>query len=309
VAWAGWPGRWNPINSPRDTRNMKNWILAARPKTLSAAIVPVLAGSALAADEPLGVTWWVLACALLGAVFIQIATNFINDALDFRKGTDTVERLGPVRVTQAGLLSAEAVMRGAWLCLFLAALCGIPLLYRGGWPMLVVGLASMAMAYAYTGGPYPLAYHGLGEVFVVAFFGFVAVGGTFYAHSLRLTRPALLVGFAVGCLATVLLVINNLRDVDGDRRSRKRTTVVRFGEVFARIEIAFLALAPFAVVALLARMRGEPWLLLVLLALPLAVAVIAKSIRGRGGELNRVLAIAGALQWAFGLLFVIGSLV
>lgn len=287
---------------------MKNWILASRPKTLSAAIVPVLVGSALAADEPPGVTWWVFVCALLGAVFIQIATNFINDALDFKKGTDTGERLGPLRVTQAGLLSAEAVMRGAWLCLFLAALCGIPLLYRCGWPMLVVGLASIAAAYAYTGGPYPLAYHGLGEVFVMAFFGFVAVGGTFYAHSLQLTRAALLAGFAVGSLGTVLLVVNNLRDVDGDRRNHKRTTVVRFGERFARIEIAFLALAPFAIVALLSWVRQERGLLLVLLALPLAIAVILKSVRGRGAELNRVLAMAGALQWAFGLLFVIGSL-
>ncbi len=287
---------------------MINWILASRPKTLSAAIVPVLVGSALAADEPPGVSCWVFACALLGAVFIQIATNFINDALDFKKGTDTGERLGPLRVTQAGLLSAEAVMRGAWLCLFLAALCGIPLLYRCGWPMLVVGVASIAAAYVYTGGPYPLAYHGLGEVFVIAFFGFVAVGGTFYAHSLQLTRSALLAGFAVGSLATVLLVINNLRDVDGDRRNNKRTTVVRFGERFARIEIAFLALAPFAVVALLAWMRGERGLLLVLLALPLAIAVIVKSMRGRGAELNRVLAMAGALQWVFGLLFVLGSL-
>jgi 1,4-dihydroxy-2-naphthoate polyprenyltransferase len=287
---------------------MRSWILAARPKTLSAAIVPVLVGSALAADEPPGVSWWVFACALLGAVLIQIATNFINDALDFRKGADAGDRLGPLRVTQAGLLSAETVMRGAWLCLFLAAVCGIPLLYRCGWPMLVVGLASIAAAYAYTGGPYPLAYHGLGEVFVVVFFGFVAVGGTFYAHSLQLTRSALLAGFAVGSLATVLLVINNLRDVDGDRRTNKRTTVVRFGERFARAEIALLALAPFAIIALLAWMRSEWWLLLVLLAVPLAVAVIVKSIRGRGAELNRVLALAGALQWAFGLLFVVGSI-
>ncbi len=177
---------------------MRAWLLAARPKTLSAAVVPVLIGSALAADEPTAVTWWVFFCALFGAILIQVATNLINDALDFKRGADTGERLGPVRVTQAGLISAESVMNMAWVCLFGAALCGIPLLVRGGWPMLAVGLASIAMAYAYTGGPYPLAYHGLGELFVIVFFGFVAVGGTFYAHSLQLTRSALLAGFAAG---------------------------------------------------------------------------------------------------------------
>ena len=284
---------------------MRAWILAARPKTLSAAVVPVLMGTALAAHEPAAITWWVFFCALIGAVLIQIATNFINDALDFKKGADTAERLGPVRVTQAGLIRPETVMTAAWICLMGAALCGIPLMIRGGWPMLVIGVASIAAAYAYTGGPYPLAYRGLGEIFVLIFFGFVAVGGTFYAHSLQWTRGALLAGFAAGSLATVLLVINNLRDVEGDRRSDKRTTVVRFGERFARIEIAFFALAPFAAVALI----GRAGLLVTLVAVPLAIAVIVRVMRSRGAELNRCLALAGALQWAFGLLFVIGSMI
>jgi len=287
---------------------MKSWILAARPKTLSAAIVPVLMGSALAAHEPTAITWWVFWCALMGAVLIQIATNFINDALDFKKGADNETRLGPIRVTQAGLLSADAVMTGAWLCLAGAALCGIPLIYRGGWPMLVVGLASIAAAYAYTGGPFPLAYRGLGEVFVLLFFGFVAVGGTFYAHSLQLTPVALLGGFAAGALATVLIVINNLRDVDGDRRSNKRTTVVRFGETFARIEVAFFALAPFAAVGAIAWIQDRWWLLVTLAALPLAAVVIVRVFRSQGAELNSCLGKAGALQWMFGILFVIGSM-
>jgi len=283
---------------------LRAWLLAARPKTLSAAVVPVLMGSALAANEPTAITWWVFFCALFGAVLIQIATNFINDALDFKKGADTSERLGPIRVTQAGLISTRTVMTAAWVCLAGAALCGIPLIYRGGWPMLVIGLASIVAAYAYTGGPYPLAYRGLGEVFVVIFFGLVAVGGTFYAHSLQLTQGAWLAGFAAGSLATVLLVINNLRDVDGDRRSDKRTTVVRFGERFARAEIVFFTLAPFAAVALI----GRPGFLLTLVALPLAIGVIVRVMRSRGAELNRCLGMAGALQWAFGLLFVLGSM-
>jgi 1,4-dihydroxy-2-naphthoate octaprenyltransferase len=288
---------------------MNPWLLAARPKTLSAAVVPVLMGSVLAADEPAAISWWIFACALAGALLIQIATNFINDALDFKKGADTSERLGPVRVTAAGLISAERVMRAAWMCLILAALCGIPLLVRGGWPMLVVGLASIAAAYAYTGGPYPLAYHGLGELFVVVFFGFVAVGGTFYALSLQLTQSALLAGFAAGSLATVLLAINNLRDIDSDRRSNKRTLAVRFGENFARAEVVFFTLAPFVAVAGIAGIRGHGGLLLTLGALPFALLVIAQVFRSRGAKLNRSLAFAGALQWAFGLLFVAGAMI
>lgn len=287
---------------------LRNWLLAARPKTLSAAAVPVMVGTALAADEPAAITWWVFFCALGGAVLIQIATNFINDALDYRKGTDTAERVGPVRVTAAGLVRPETVMRAAYLCLVLAAVCGIPLLYRGGWPMLVVGLSSIAAAYLYTGGPYPLAYHGLGEIFVMIFFGFVAVGGTFYVHSLQLTPSALTAGFAVGALATVLLVVNNLRDAPGDAKTNKRTLVVRFGEGFARAEIVLFALAPFAAVVLLAWMRTQWWLLLPLAALPLALLVIVRSFRLRGAELNRALATAGGLQWAYGILFVIGSM-
>lgn len=286
---------------------MKHWLLAARPKTLSAAAVPVMMGSALAAHEPPGVSWWVFVCAFVGAGLIQIATNFINDALDFKKGTDTAERLGPLRVTQAGLISAQAVMTAAWLCLAGALICGIPLLYRGGWPMLVIGLASVLAAYAYTGGPYPLAYHGLGEIFVLIFFGLVAVGGTFYAHSLQLTQSALAAGVAAGALATVLLVINNLRDVDGDRRSNKRTTVVRFGESFARIEIAMFALLPFVCAAAIAWMTSHAWYLLVLLSLPLAIALIVRVHRSSGRELNRCLAMAGGLQWLFGILFVLGA--
>lgn len=283
---------------------MRAWLMAARPKTLSAAVVPVMMGSALAAHEPTAVTWWVFWCALIGAVLIQIATNLVNDAIDYRKGADTAERLGPVRVTQAGLIAPHTVMAAAWVCLAGAAVCGLPLMVRGGWPMLVIGVTSIVAAYAYTGGPFPLAYKGLGEVFVLLFFGFVAVGGTFYAHSLQLEPSALLAGFAAGSLATVLLVINNLRDVEGDRRSNKRTTVVRFGERFARFEIAFFALAPFAAVALI----GRTGLLATLIVLPLAAVIIVRVMRSRGAELNRCLALAGALQWTFGILFVAGSM-
>jgi 1,4-dihydroxy-2-naphthoate octaprenyltransferase len=270
------------------------WVLAARPKTLSAATVPVLMGTALAFPR---VSWPLFACTLAGALLIQIATNFINDALDFKKGADTGERLGPLRVTQAGLLTADAVMRGAWICLAGAALCGIPLILRAGWPLLAIGVVSIALAYAYTGGPYPLAYKGLGELFVVLFFGVIAVGGTYYVQTLHVTRGALLAGFAAGSLATVLLVINNLRDVENDRRSRKETLAVRFGEGFARLEVAFFAFAPFIAIVWIT------WLPLI--ALALAALVVACAMRSTGIGLNRCLGMAGALQWAFGILFVI----
>lgn len=272
---------------------MNAWILAARPKTLSAAVVPVLAGAALV-RTPL--KCGLLACTLLGAVFIQIATNYINDALDFKKGADTGERLGPTRVTAAGLLSANAVMMGAYLCFGVAAACGVPLIIHGGWPLLAIGVASIIAAYAYTGGPYPLAYHGLGEIFVIVFFGIIAVGGTYFVQTLGWTTDITIAGFGVGCLATVLLVINNLRDVASDRVSNKRTTVVRFGETFARVEIALCALLPFAAAAYLGRFYT-------LIALPLAIFVIVSAWRGNGRALNRSLALAGLLQWCYGLLF------
>ncbi|HEX7149957.1 MAG TPA: 1,4-dihydroxy-2-naphthoate polyprenyltransferase [Thermoanaerobaculia bacterium] len=286
---------------------MKNWLLAARPKTLSAAIVPVLMATALAAHQPTGIVWPIAACALAGAILIQIATNFINDALDFKKGADTGERIGPIRVVQAGLIHADAVLTAAYVCLFLAAMCGVPLLLRGGWPLLAIGLASIVMAYAYTGGPYPLAYHGLGELFVLLFFGFAAVGGTYYVQTLTIDPAVLLTGFAAGALATVLLVINNLRDVATDRVSRKRTLAVRFGPMFARAEVVFFALVPFFIAGAVAWHRSMPWLLVTLAALPLALLVIVRVLRADGPALNKALAMAGALQWAFGLLFVLGT--
>jgi len=282
---------------------MNRWLLAARPKTLSAAVVPVLVGTAFAWSD---VDWLMFACALAGAIFIQIGTNFVNDALDFKKGTDTAERLGPLRVTQAGLLSADAVMRGAYLCFVLAALCGIPLMLRGGWPLLAIGVASIAAAYAYTGGPYPLAYNGLGELFVLIFFGYVAVGGSYYVQKLTMEREVIVAGFAIGLLAIVLLAINNLRDLANDRVSNKRTLAVRFGETFARIEITFCAFVPFVCVAVISNLREQRTVLFALLALPLAIAVVVRVMRSRGAELNRCLAMAGALQWMFGVLLVIG---
>jgi 1,4-dihydroxy-2-naphthoate polyprenyltransferase len=162
---------------------MKTWLLAFRPKTLTAAIVPVLVATALAFADQQTVKYWVTAFALLSATFIQIGTNFINDAIDFKKGADTHERVGPKRVTQSGLLSEKKVLLGGFICFALATLFGVPLVIEGGVPILIIGLISLAMGYCYTGGPYPLAYRGLGDLFVLIFFGLVAVCGTYYLHA------------------------------------------------------------------------------------------------------------------------------
>ena len=282
---------------------MNAWILAARPKTLSAAVVPVLIGTALAAHA----RWIWFLCALFGALFIQIGTNLVNDALDFKRGADTSERLGPVRVTQAGLLSADAVMRLAVVCFAYAAALGVPLIVRGGWVIVAIGVTSIAAAYAYTGGPYPLAYNGLGELFVMIFFGVVAAGGSYYMQTLTIEKAVIIAGFAAGSLACVLLVINNLRDIESDRVSNKKTMAVRFGEGFARFEVAFFAIAPFILTMFVAQIRHRDWLLLPLAAFPMALALINKTKKATGRELNGCLALAGAMQWIFGILFVIGT--
>lgn len=278
------------------------WLLAARPQTLTAGAVPVVVGTAFAYADGPRIDWSLFTFALLGAIFIQIATNFINDALDFKKGADTAERLGPLRVTQAGLLTPEAVLRGATVCFLLALLCGVPLVLRGGFPLLAIGLASVAAAYAYTGGPYPLAYHGLGELFVMVFFGLVAVGGSYYVQTGRMTPAVIAAGGAVGSISTALLAVNNLRDLDHDRRSGKRTLAARFGARFAKSEITFFALVPFLLLGPIGWRYRSLVLFLPLLALPLALRLATLAHRLSGKELNRCLGMSAGLLTAFGCL-------
>ena len=287
---------------------MNPWILAARPRTLGAAVIPVAAGAALAfaadAFEPL-TTALIFACAVL----IQIATNYFNDAIDHAKGADTVERLGPTRVTSSGMLPARRVMLAAAICSALAALLAIPLVLRGGWPILLLGAVSLVLAYAYTGGPFPLAYIGLGEIFVVLFFGVFAVAGTFYLNALELSPTALLAGLQIGLHSSVLLAVNNLRDLETDRRSDKRTLAARFGLLFAQRENAALIMAPFAM-GILWLPLGLFWaFLLPLISFPLAwwlarACLAAKSDRSA----NQLLAAAAALHACFGLLLALAFL-
>lgn len=228
------------------------WTQAARPKTLGAAVAPVVVGTAMAVEA--GAFHGLAAGgALLGAVLIQIGTNFSNDYLDFLKGADRPGREGPTRATQAGWVSAQAMRRATILTFALAFVSGLYLVWRGGWPILAVGLASIAAGVWYTAGRWSLAYLGLADLFVLIFFGPVAVGGTFYVQALRLEAPVLVAGLAPGFLATGILLVNNLRDREEDARAGKKTLVVRFGRSFGRALygacVAGAALVPLVLVA------------------------------------------------------------
>jgi 1,4-dihydroxy-2-naphthoate octaprenyltransferase len=215
------------------------WILAARPKTLPAAAAPVLVGAALAAFRG-GFALLPAAAALLGALLIQIATNFANDYFDFVKGADTDERVGPTRVTQAGLISPGAVRNAMIATLAAALLVGVYLVWVGGWPIVWIGLASLVCAVAYTGGPFPLGYHGLGDLFVFVFFGLIAVAGTVYVQMGVFPPEAWLAGAGIGAMSTAILVVNNLRDIDTDVRAGKRTMAVRLGRTGTQLEYVWL---------------------------------------------------------------------
>ncbi len=208
---------------------VKSILLAARPKTLPAAIVPVWAGCVLAWKLTGAFDLWLAVCTLGGALAIQIATNFFNDAIDSKKGADTEKRLGPVRVTASGQMSPAAVMRWGTAFLVVAAVFGAFLIHARGWPILAIGIPSLFLAFGYTGGPLPLAYRGLGELFVLIFFGFVAVIGTVFVQTGGWPPEALLLGGQVGLLSAVLISINNLRDREEDAGSGKRTLAVRLG--------------------------------------------------------------------------------
>ena len=287
-------------NAAKQAGTLPIWIAAARPRTLTAAVVPVVVGLALAyrgrrLDLP--IAFATLAAALL----IQIGTNLANDYYDFVSGADTEARLGPVRVTQAGLIEPAAVRKAALAVLGLAALVGCYLVRVGGWPILAIGVASIVSAVAYTAGPYPLAYHGLGELFVFVFFGLAAVDGTTFLQTRELTMLSFAASVPIACLAAAILVVNNLRDIDTDRKVAKRTLAVRFGPQLARAEYTALVGAAFIATPVLARVGGA-MLLLPLGALPLALRAIRSIYRDTGEALNHDLARTAALHSAFGLL-------
>ena len=274
------------------------WLLATRPATLTAALSPVLVGAAAAwrASGGVGYRWGAVVAALLGAMFIQVGTNLANDVFDYEKGADTADRLGPTRVTQAGLLTPSQVRTGMVVSFALATAAGVYLTAVAGWPIVAIGVASIASGIAYTGGPYPLGYNGLGDVFVFAFFGVVAVCGTAFVALGAVPPLALALSVPVGALATAVLVVNNVRDHTTDVRAGKRTVVVRFGRRFGVAEYVACWVAALAIPVALAASRHAPWMLLPLLTAPLAVVLSRKVATVEGRPLNPVLgATAGSL--------------
>ena len=284
---------------------MNRWVAGARPRTLPAAVVPVAVGTACAyADPHGGAIAWRAAAALVVALALQVATNYANDYSDGIRGTDDA-RVGPVRLVASGLAPAPAVRRAAVLAFAVAAAAGLALTAAVGPQLLVVGAASIAAGWLYTGGPRPYGYAGLGEVFVFVFFGTVATIGTAYVQTGHILRLDVAASVPVGLLAVSLLVVNNLRDIPGDTAAGKRTLAVRLGDARTRVlycgclAAAFLALGPAAV--------ERPGVLLALVALPVAAPPVAKVAQGAAGRsLVAVLGETGRLQLAFGLLLTVG---
>ncbi|MGE5947143.1 MAG: 1,4-dihydroxy-2-naphthoate polyprenyltransferase [Betaproteobacteria bacterium] len=280
---------------------LQAWFLACRPKTLSVSLSPVLVGTAIAWHDSGRILWLPLLAATFGAALIQVGTNLFNDVGDFLRGTDTPGRLGPKRAAAEGWLSPGVIRLGAWLAFALAFLCGIYLVAHGGWPIVVIGLASLAAGWAYTGGPKPIAYGPLGEIFVFIFFGLVAVGGSYYLQTLALTPTVLFAATLVGIHAAAVITVNNYRDHDGDRACGKNTLAVRLGRPATRRLYTAEMLAPYALLPLL---PGLGWpAALPVLSLPLAARLTARFHREPPGPVfNDILAATAGLQLAFALL-------
>jgi 1,4-dihydroxy-2-naphthoate polyprenyltransferase len=281
------------------------WLLAARPATLPAAIVPVLVGTSTALHGLHEIHERVFIPTLLAALLIQIGTNFANDVSDFHRGADT-ERLGPLRVTQGGLVSPRQVLQATYLTFGLALLIGVYLVtvVGGGWPILLIGLLCLLAGVLYTGGPWPFGYHGLGDLVCFIFFGVLAVLGTVYLQTRVIAPLDLWASIPVGCLVTAILIVNNLRDIDTDRRVGKLTLAVRLGRRGTRFEYALCVAVAYAV-ALgigLAGFVGALWWL-PLLTLPLGVWLVRYVARTEGRALNQALKRTGQLHLLFGVLF------
>ena len=283
------------------------WVLATRPKTLPAAVAPVMVGSAMAAVHSSFALLPAMA-ALAVALLLQIGVNLANDYFDFTKGVDSDDRLGPLRVTQSGLIPPARVRAAMSIMLGLAGLPGLYLVYVGGWPVLVIGVASILAALAYSGGPYPLASNALGDLFVFIFFGLVAVCGTYYVQTLMFTTTVVLIGADIGLLITAILVVNNLRDIASDSRTGKRTLAVRLGASGTKLEFILLLAGAYCG-PLVFWICGifSFWVLLPFVSAPLAWRLIRDMrYKSDGPRLNHTLASTAKLAFLFSLLLAIG---
>ncbi|MCL2337779.1 MAG: 1,4-dihydroxy-2-naphthoate polyprenyltransferase [Firmicutes bacterium] len=296
----------NENMSPPKPGLLKIWFLAIRPKTLPASTGPVLVGLGLALGD--GVFKFGPAIAtLLAALLLQITSNLANDVYDFKKGTDTKERLGPLRVTQAGLLSPRQVMGGIAFVLGLAFLLGLYLVYVGGWPILVIGFLSAVAAIAYTAGPFPLGYKGVADIFVFVFFGLIAVCGAYYLQAGYVSPAAWWASVPAGLLVVAILVVNNLRDIETDRQAGKKTPAVRFGVRFTQLQYLTSVGAAYLITVLMWLLGIAPnTVFLVALSLPLAVRGVKDVFTLQGPPLNATLAVTARLVLVYCILFAMG---
>lgn len=285
---------------------IENWIIASRPKTLLAAVVPVMVGSAVALNEKKLVIIYSLV-ALICSVLIQIGTNYANDLYDFIHGADNEKRKGPRRVLASGLITVKEMKLGIFLTFGFAFLFGLYLVYEGGIVILVIGVLSILAGLAYTAGPFPLAYNGLGDVFVFMFFGIVGTAGTYYLHTKELTLVSFIASVPVGALITNILVVNNYRDIEEDKAAGKHTLAVKFGKSFTRYQFISLTIISFLIPALLfAFFNYSILIFLPYLTFPAAYKIIVMLYKLDGMELNKTLELAARLSALFGILFSIG---
>lgn len=290
------------------TINWQAWGLAIRPRTLPAAASGVVMGCALAWRDGRFRFDAALVC-LFAALLLQIGSNLANDVFDFERGTDTPERLGPMRVTQAGLLTPSQVKAGMWIVFVLAAALGLYLIWLGGLPIVIIGATAIVAAIAYTGGPFPLGYHGLGDIFVFIFFGLASVAGTYYVQAGFVSTAAWWMTIPPGLIITAILVVNNLRDIDNDRKGGKHTLAVRFGEGATKIQYLICIAIAYLILPLAAWLGIISWFsLLAWLSLPIAYKAAKVVLTQKGRPLNAALAGTGQTALAFSLLFFVGML-
>jgi 1,4-dihydroxy-2-naphthoate octaprenyltransferase len=287
---------------------IKHWIKATRPKTLPASIIPVAIGSAAAYSYG-EFHWHLSVIALLCAIFIQIITNYLNEVYDYYRGADTEERKGPQRIVAAGIVSPKKMLFVSIFLIVITFLLGLILVGRGGLPILIIGILSLIFAYAYTGGPFPLAYNGLGDIFVLIFFGIIAVCGTFYVQTLTLTSEVFIASLGPGLLSMNLLGINNIRDIKTDIKAGKITLAVKLGEKKAKTMYFFVNFSAFLVPVALTIMTGSAAMLLPLAVLPYSIIICRKLRIYKDAELNKLLAATGKLLLLHGTLTVLGFVI
>ena len=292
-----------------NTSKFNSWILAARPKTLLAAFVPVLVGSAIAISVNRFYLPYSIA-ALICAVLIQIGTNFTNDLYDHLKGADNNKRKGPQRALASGLISAKEMKQGIIFTFGLSFLIGLYLVYFTGWVIFVIGIISIAAGFIYTAGPFPLAYNGLGDVFVFTFFGVVGTMGTYYLHTTEFTFLSFLIALPVGAVTTNILVVNNFRDIDEDKAAGKNTLAVLIGRSLTRLEfILLLVLCYLVLILLYTEYNFSYWIFLPFTTLPFAALLIKMLFKFSGMELNKTLELSAKFSGLYGLLFAAGLII